>query len=209
MLIVVFGATGRTGRHVVDRALDAGSSVVVFTRDRAKAPWSHARVQVIEGDARDPEDVDRAVQGSDAVVSVLAPAQNESGRPITRATENIVWSMQKHSVRRLVASTGAGVTFPQDQPKVLNKVIGWMVRTFSKHVYEDMKGAAQHVVNSDLDWTLVRVPVLNDDPAKGRIRVGYVGRGTGARLSRADMADFILDLVESGDHVRDVPVISN
>lgn len=209
MVLVVFGATGRTGRHVVEGALQAGYHVVAFTRQRAKAPWRHERVQVIEGDARDPDDVDRAVKGADAVVSVLAPPENRPGRPITQAMANIVRSMRAHGVDRLVASTGAGVSFPQDDPKLLNKLIGWMVRTFSRYVYEDMKGAAEQVVTSELDWTLVRVPVLTDDEPKGDIRVGYVGKGTGARLTRRDMAKFILDQVESDKHLHDVPVISN
>lgn len=209
MVLTVFGATGRTGRRVVERALEAGHEVIAFTRDRAKAPWSHERLRVVEGDARNPDDVDRAVHGADVVVSVLAPWENKPGYPITSATANIVRSMREQGVSRLIASTGAGVTFPQDEPKILNRVIGWMVRTFSTHVYHDMKGTAEQVVNSDLEWTLVRVPVLTEHAPKGEIRVGYVGRGTGTRIARGDLANFILNLVESEKHLHDVPVISN
>lgn len=209
MVITVFGATGRTGRHVVERALSAGHTVIALVRDREKAHWDYARLRLIEGDALDPDDVDRAVRGAGAVVSVLAPPANHPGKSITHATENIVRAMRNHGVRRLIATTGAGVSFPQDRPTALNKLIGWMVRTFSKHVYEDMKGAAERVSASELDWTLVRVPVLNDGPPMGQIRVGYVGRGTGARLARRDMAAFLLDQLEDESHLHDAPVISN
>lgn len=62
---------------------------------------------------------------------------------------------------------------------------------------------------SDLDWTVVRVPMLTDEPQTGKIQVGYVGKGMGARISRADMADFILRQVNDNTYLRKAPAISN
>ena len=60
-----------------------------------------------------------------------------------------------------------------------------------------------------LEWTVVRVPRLTDTPQTGKVRVGMVGQGTGANLSRADMAEFMLQQVDDGRYLRQAPVISN
>ena len=209
MRIAIFGATGRTGRHLVEKALQAGHDVVAFVRDPQRARWQHERLSLVQGDAREREKVQQAVKGVDAVLSALHPAGNTPERAVTQATANIVRAMEEEGVERIVASCGAGVSFPQDQPRLLNRVIGWMVRTFARNVYEDMKGAAEQITTSSLKWTLVRVPVLTEEPAKGHVNVDYVGSGTGPRLSREDMAAFMLEQVERDDHLHDVPVISN
>ena len=117
--------------------------------------------------------------------------------------------MDAHGVKRLIISAGAGVEDPNDAPKLMNKVIGFMVRTFSSNVYEDMVRTVDVVRSSDLDWTIVRVPMLTDDPAKGDVTVAYVGKGMGARITRADMAAFMLEQLEDGSYLHQAPAISN
>ena len=84
-----------------------------------------------------------------------------------------------------------------------------MVRTFSGNVYEDMVRMVDVVRNSDLDWTIVRVPMLTEDPAKGEIKVAYVGKGMGSRITRADTADFLLQQLEDNNYLHQAPAISN
>jgi hypothetical protein len=79
----------------------------------------------------------------------------------------------------------------------------------AKNVFEDMLKTVTLVRESGLDWTVVRVPMLTDDPASGRIKVGMVGKGMGPRISRADMAAFILEQVSSAKYIRKAPAISN
>ncbi|MDX1601101.1 MAG: SDR family oxidoreductase [Anaerolineales bacterium] len=209
MKLVVFGATGRTGRYVVEKALEEGHAVTAFVRDPQKAPWDRPGLQLQQGDVRNLEQVKTAVKGADAVISVLGPSDNTDERVITRGTQNIVEAMRQHGVQRLVASCGAGVEFPQDDPNLFNNLMGFLVQTFSTNVYEDMKETAEVIRASELDWTIVRVPMLADGPPKGGIRVGYVGRGTGPRVTRQDMARFMLEQVDREEYLRDAPVISN
>lgn len=209
MRLTVFGATGGAGRHLVDRALEAGHEVCAFVRDPSKAPWEDNRLSLVQGDVLDQDAVEQAVQGADAVISALGPSENAPGRVITRGTQHIVQAMERHGVERLIASCGAAVSFAQDEPGPFNKMMGFLVRTFSKHVYEDMKGTAQVIRDSGLEWTIVRVPMLVDGAPKGSVKVGYVGKDTGARITRADMAQFMLDQLQSRAHLHDAPVISN
>lgn len=209
MKLTIFGATGRTGKHLVEGALRRGHEVTAFVRDPGKAPWDEPRLSLVQGVISDEAQVDKAVREAEAVISVLGPAENAPGRVITQGTQHIIRAMDRHGVDRLVASCGAGVPFPEDEPKLFNKLMGFLVRTFSRHVYEDMVGTAEVIRESELNWTIVRVPMLVDGEPKGTIKVAYVGKGTGPRITRADMAEFMLDQVESDEHLRDAPVVSN
>lgn len=209
MKLAIFGATGGTGRHLVEQALEQGHAVTAFVRDRDKAVWQNDRLTLVQGDVRVEGAVQEAVEGADAVISALGPSSNADERPITQGTRNIIAAMKQHGVSRLVASCGAGVEFPQDEPKLFNKVMGFLVRTVSKNVYEDMYSTAQVIRTSDVDWTIVRVPMLVDGEPQGSLKVGYVGKGTGARITRADMAAFMLEQVDSDEYTHDAPVISN
>lgn len=209
MKLTVFGATGGTGRHLVEQALEQGHDVTAFVRDPDKAEWQNDRLTLVQGDVRAEEAVGEAVRGADAVISALGPTSNADERPITQGTRSIIAAMKQHGVSRLIASCGAGVEFPQDEPKLFNKVMGFLVRTLSKNVYEDMHSTAQVIRDSDVDWTIVRVPMLVDGEPQGSVQVGYVGVGTGPRITRADMAGFMLAQVKSDEYIHDAPVISN
>ncbi len=209
MKLTIFGATGHTGQHLVEQALARGHQVTAFARSPQKLAAYRDGIYIVEGDVQDPAAVERAVAGADAVVSVLGPTQNTPDYQVTRGTGHILDAMKKHGVRRLVISAGAGVGDPQDEPKLLNKLINLLLKLVSRHVYEDMKRTVDTVRNSDVDWTVVRVPMLTDEPAKGNVKAGYVGKGMGPRITRADMATFMLDQVESDDYLHRAPAISN
>jgi putative NADH-flavin reductase len=209
MKVTIFGASGRTGQHLVEQALERGHQVSAFARSPQKLARFDGQIDVVEGDVGDGKAVSRAVSGADAVVSALGPTDNTPDYEVTRGTNNILQAMKQHGVQRLVVSVGAGVGDPQDEPKLFNKLINLLLKLFSRHVYEDMKRSMQTVRDSDREWTVVRVPMLTDDPATGDIKVGYVGKGMGPRLSRADMASFMLDQLHSDAYLHQAPAISN
>jgi nucleoside-diphosphate-sugar epimerase len=209
MKVTVFGATGKTGQHVVKRVLEAGHSVKAFARTPSKLEISHPDLERVRGDVLEPERVDKAVAGADAVISVLGPVKNEPTYTISRGTEHILEAMRAHGVERLIVSVGAGVPMPQDEPGLFDRFISLLLKLTARHVYEDMRRVAERVRASDRDWTLVRVPMLTDDPGTGDIHAGYLGQGTGPRLSREDMASFIVRQLEDERYLHEAPVISN
>jgi hypothetical protein len=103
---------------------------------------------------------------------------------------------------------GAGVGDPKDQPGVMDKAITFILKLTARNVYEDMKRVAEIVRASDRRWTLVRAPMLTDNPGTDDVRAGYLGKGVGSRLSREDLAAFMLEQVESDAYLREAPVIS-
>jgi len=208
MNLAIFGATGRTGRHVVEQALAAGHTVRALVRDPAKLPAGHERLTVVQGDVLDPESVDQVVAGADVIVSVLGHAPNVPKDVLTVAMKHILAAMQKHGVRRLVSLTGAGVADPQDRPRLWNKAIAWLLARLQPELLADSERQAELIRASDRDWVIVRVPRLTDQPRTDSYRVGMVGQGTGALISRADAADFLLKQVEDTRYLRQAPMIS-
>lgn len=209
MKIAVFGASGRTGRYVVEQALAAGNEVVAFVRTPAKLGIEHERLSTVQGDVTDAAAVEKAVAGADAVISVLGPSDNSPYLKVSKGTRNILEAMKKHGVSRFVASTGAGIPDPNDSPKVNNKLIDWLIKTTSRNVYDDMRQTVQIIRQSDQKWTIVRVPRLTDSPKTGQVRADWVGKDVGMQITRPDMANFMLKQVTDETYLRQAPAISN
>lgn len=209
MNITIFGASGRTGRLLVQAALDAGHSVTAFVRDPAKLPVQHMELKVVQGDTADAAAVARAVAGADAVISGLGPVKGSPKDLLVTAQRHITTAMQTAGVRRYVLLTGAGVRDPQDQPKLIDKVFGFLLRLTAADVLKDSEDGVRLVQATALDWIVVRGPRLTDGPKTGRYRVGYVGQNSGTQISRADLADFMLEqAVNESDWIRKMPMIS-
>ena len=134
MRIAVFGATGRTGRSLVEQALERGHEVVVFVRDPAGLPSAvrDDRVTVVEGDAYTGDGVDRAVGGDgvpvDAVVSVLGQTSEGPEDLLTEAGEHILAAMAEHDVDRIVTLVGAGVREEGESVSLGGKVMGSLLK---------------------------------------------------------------------------------
>jgi putative NADH-flavin reductase len=118
--------------------------------------------------------------------------------------------MKKLGVRRLLVASTPSASAPNDLPDLKFKVLVSMIKTTMRPVYEEIVNVAQIVRDSDLDWTIVRVSILNNHRKSSKVRVGYLGTGeVGVRLSRADLADFILDELKNAKYIRQMPAISN
>ncbi len=208
MKLAIFGATGRTGRPLVERALAEGHDVVALARTPAKLPLADARLTVVQGDATDPAAVENVVRGADAVISVIGQAKGSPHDLQTAATRTIVNAMRAHGVKRLVSLTGAGVDAPQDRPTLMNHAIKLALKTLSGHVLRDAVGHVAIIQGSGLEWIIVRAPMLTEGARVGSYRVGWVGVNTGARIARADLADFLLKEVTDTTYLRQLPMVS-
>ena len=209
MKLTIFGATGGTGQHLVRQALDRGHQVVAFARSPEKLAADGENLTIVQGDSTNKEKVSQAISQAEAVVSVLGPTENKPSFTVSESTEYILSAMKDHGVDRLVVSAGAGVGDPKDEPKLINRLINFLLKSFSRWVYEDMRRTVQTVRQSELDWTIVRVPRLTDEEPTGEVKFNYVGKGMGFQITRADMARTMLDLAESDRFLHEAPAISN
>lgn len=209
MKITVFGPSGQTGQLVVKKALEAGYEVVAYARNPAELNNNPPQLELRAGALADSAAVANAIQGSGAVISVLGPSSNRPEFAISRATENILAGMEQHVVRRLVVTAGAGIGDAEDSPTLASRLMDGLVKLLARNVYADMLRVAGIVRASDLDWTIVRVPMLTNQPETGKLKVAWVGKGMGPRLSRADLATFLVSQVRDQTFVRRSPALSN
>ncbi len=208
MNIIIFGASGGTGREVVKQALEAGHMVTAFVRTPSKINMQHPNLRVVQGDVMDAPAIDQAVTGQDAVISTLGPTRPPVPRMMETAARNIIAAMNKHGLRRLIATTGAGVRQPEDQPKLVDTLIGVLLSLMAGEVVRDSAEGVRLIQSSDLDWTIARFPRLMDGPHTGKYRAGYVSKESSTQLSRADAADFVLKELTENDWLRKLPLVS-
>lgn len=208
MKVAVFGATGRTGRLAVERALEAGYEVVAFARDPSRLGIEHERLSVVKGDVLDGERVEAAVAEADVVLLALGHGKGSPENVQTEGTRRVVEAMRRHGVRRLVSLTGAGVRDEEDRPKLADRAIVALLARLQPAVLADARRHAEVIRESGLDWTVVRAPRLTDGPRTGRYRTGYIGRESGTKASRADIAEFMVAQVGDEDWLRRMPVVS-
>ena len=211
MKLIIFGATGRTGIHVIEQALATGHDVVAFIRNPAKLNLSHERLRVVQGELTDAAAVEDVVRGADAVLATLTPnlARGAKDMPVAEGTRNIVAAMRAHGVRRLVFSWGPSILIPRSPlARALSRAIYAVLRfgTESTEVGETIRG-------SDLDWTTVVVTMPHDKPGSGRVKVRSATTGAGdrvrLRISRADLAKFMLAQADDLRYARQELKISN
>jgi putative NADH-flavin reductase len=208
MKIVVFGASRGVGFKVVEQALQAGHHVTAFVRSPEKFTLRHPNLTVVKGDAMEAAAVATAIAGQDAVISVLGPTRPPVPGMMETAARNIVSAMKKHGVRRLVSTTGAGVRQPEDQPKVADHMIAFLLNLLAKSVVVDSAANVKAIQSSDLDWTVVRFPRLLDGDPTGKYCFGYVSKESSTQLSRTDAADAVLKELTEKKWVRKLPLVS-
>jgi putative NADH-flavin reductase len=206
--ILVLGATGGTGRLIVDQAVARGDDVAVLVRSAEKAKDLKG-AKIIVGDARDEAALRQAVKGRDGVVSALGtPASPfKEVTLLSTATRALVKAMEAENVSRLVAITGIGAGDSAGHGGfLLDKLIFPLLL---RNVYADKDRQEAIVKNSGLAWTLVRPSVLNNKPGRGTIKaIEDLFDFHGGSISREDVAKFVLDQVSADAWLRRSPLIT-
>ena len=208
MNILVFGATGATGQQVVKQALSQGQVVTAFVRNPGALPKNEKRLRVVIGDTtRDTPKIIEAVSGQDVVISALGRRNSfKSDHLIERSMQAIVSSMERAGVRRLIVVSAFGVGESRRDAPLIPRI---MYRVLLSDIFADKKAAEDKVRRSNLDWTFVYPVLLTEGPMTGAYRVGERLELHGLpKISRSDVAHFMLAEMENRAFVRKVAVIS-
>lgn len=207
--ISLFGASGQTGQQFLELALAQGYPVKALVRDPAKITQQHPNLTVLTGDVLNAADVEKSVAGTEIVVSLFGHVKGSPEWLQTNGTKNIVAAMKKQQVSRIISLSGGGLPFPaKDQPKLADKLIRTIMKIAVPKILNDAIQHAEVLQNSNLNWTIVRGPRLTNDAKTGKYRVGWVGVNASTKISRADLADFILRLVEDEQFTHQMPFVS-
>jgi putative NADH-flavin reductase len=192
MKIALFGATGRTGRQFLEQAGAAGHDVTAVVRDPAGLT-GRSRLSVVAADVMDPDAIAPFLAGQDAVVTTIGPRQARTPTTVqAESTASIITAMWHNGLRRLVVVSNSGMVTTGDGP-VSRIVAKPILRRLLRHTWPDMRRMEDLVRASELDWTILRPPMLTNGNRTGAYRTALDRnvRG-GIRASRADLADAIL-----------------
>ncbi len=209
MKLAVLGATGSVGRELVTQALAAGHEVTALVREQPKPGEIDSHVVLVVGDATSAEAVRRTVDGSDAVVSALGHAKGAPADVLAHASSNVIDAMHADGVDRLVVLSSPAVADAADRPGLFYRPALVLMRIVIPGVVRDHREQARRIEESGLAWTLVRGPVVfTDGPRTGRYHAGPIGHESSLRISRADLAAFMLETATDGGFMRMRPLVS-
>jgi len=217
MKVIIFGATGPTGRELVARALEKGHDVTAFARNpKGLGMEEEEGFRIVTGDALQPKTVDRAMKGQQAVLCAIGPrAHTGTGETPSNvcsvATRHIIEAMEHTGTKRLVtlSSVGVGDSRGKRQAGMFFGLLqeAFIVPLFLKAQFKDKELQEEYVRDSSVDWVIVRPTSLVDRPATGKFQVAKNGETVPGRISRADVAAFMVDQLTSNEHLKQAPVI--
>ena len=217
MRIVILGGTGPSGILLVEEALAAKHVIVVYARNPQKLPAhlkKHPDITIIKGELEDPKTLDTALSSAGAVLSALGPSfGNPSGTPIARGYSAVLEAMRRQGVKRLIA---LGTPSIKDEQNDKFSVVYWGMVTAVTYgagsAYRDIVAVGEVIrACEDIDWTIVRVPVLKNERNRN-VRAGYIGddgAGAGYTLARLGFAVFVLQELEKGEWIKQAPLITS
>jgi putative NADH-flavin reductase len=204
MGILIFGATGRTGRELVSQALRRGHDVSAFVRNPGKLTVVDARLRVVQGDIQRADSIHGAIPEHDAVLSALGAGSLRPTTLLSDAAREIVGAMQAHGVRRIIWQSSLGVGGTRGH---LGPLYNWvLIPLLLRHVFADKERQETIIRETPLDWTVVQPAALTNGPLTESYRAGERNcrRRLLPKISRADVAHFMLEELENPRHVRQV-----
>ena len=207
MNVLILGATRGVGRQLLAQALDAGHSVTAFARSAATIP-AQPRLTLVPGSvAHDAARLTETMRGQDVIVSALGQGMSlKSDGLIERSVPPILAAMRVSGVRRLIFTSAIGVGDTIREAPLFSRLL---IRFLLKDIYADKIAGEQHILHSDVDWTLVQPAQLTDGPLTGTYRAGehLTLRGM-PKISRADTAHFIVSQLDDSAYVRKVVLLA-
>jgi putative NADH-flavin reductase len=208
MKIVVFGAAGRTGRNIVGQGLKEGHEITAFVHKTKHFAESTPGLLILTGDVLSAVDVENAVANQDAVVSALGVASSSRRQVLSIGTRNIINAMKRHGVHRLIVQSAHGAG---DSSREMSFIARVAIRgVLLKPQFDDKDLMERFITESDLEWTIVRPTRLTNGRETGKLRVGErIPIGRSSRVSRADVAHFMLDQLRSAEYIHRAPTITH
>ena len=205
--LLIIGATGGTGRQLVQQALDRGLQVTAFVRDPKRLGIEHPNLRVAEGDVLDYASVERAMQGQNAVLSALGHKRFlYPTKILSEGTRNVLRAMKDCGVPRFICESSLGVGSAVGRLGLPSTLFA--VPLILPWYFWDRVRQEKLIEESDLDWVVVRPSILTNGPARGEYRQGNVGNYIlPTRVSRADVADLMLKQINDDTYLGAAPGI--
>jgi len=211
MNILLLGANGAVGQIVLDDLLNANHKVKALVRNASAMRRSHPRLTVVQGEPTKALDLDEVLGGQDAVISTLGARTNAPTTLRADVARNLVAGMKRRGVRKLIWLDAAGVGSSKEFVKRSSFLFGRIIMPlFLNNMYEDAAVADALIEKSDCDWVIVRPMSFTNREKTGRVSVVTDMSLTvqlRLRITRADVAAFLVEQVVNNDYVGQMPII--
>ncbi len=215
MRILLFGATGRTGKIILQKAVDAGHEAVAIARDKSKLNGINA--EIIQGTPYDRDTVLTAIKDCDAVISTLNVSRatdspwSKLRSPedlISKSVQNALEGMKINNIKRIIVLSTLGAGDSREKMPVLFNL--FISITNLRYAFKDHTRQEEVLARSDLDWTVIRLPVLTNDAGENEVLVN-IGDGTRLKrkVNRETVSRFILDIINEEKYFKKKIAISN
>jgi len=213
MKVIIFGATGFSGQAILANSIKQGHEVTILVRDASKIPIKYQNLTIVEGNVLNTQTVASVLHHQEAVIQCLGVSGKGDGKPttfISDATKIIVDEMQNKKIKRLIAmsNVGAGNSIAF-QPWFFTKIILPYFMKWLKVIIEDKNRMEPIIMNSNLDWTIVRCPNIVDKPAKGTCNATLDGKGLKLSITLSDLSKFMVDQLKQTVFIKQAPSVSN
>lgn len=209
MKVVIFGSTGTIGKHLVEQSLEQGHQVLAFCRNAEKLDmFRNPNLEIKEGDVFNLEDVSSAIKNQEIVIVALGSGKSRKSVVRSQGTKNIITAMKSNGVNRLICQSTLGTYESNQNLNFFWKYImfGW----YLKQIFLDHELQERYVQNSGLDWTIIRPGAFTDGERTQNYKHGFGADAKSLKLkiSRADVADFILKQVTDTYYLYKTPGLS-
>lgn len=203
--IAVIGGTGKAGGYVISELVKQGYRVRALTR-RSVNP-SGALIEFVHGDARSSESVIKLIEGCNAVISTIGPTKEEPDT-CSIATGNVIQAMHNLKIERYIELAGLAIETPEDNKGFLTKLLVGIMKLGFPSIIADRQKGYRLLSQSNLEWTLVRVPMIKMSGSAGTVKTSLLDR-PGNKISATDLARFLVDQLTNDQFVRKSPFVSN
>lgn len=211
MKILILGANGAVGKLVLDELLQANHDVKALVRNGSAMQRKHRRLTVVQGNPTNVADLEDVLGGQELVVSTLGARTNKKTTLRADVARNLAAGMKRHGVRKLVwldaAGVGSSKEFVQRSSFFFGRII---IPLLLDNMYEDAAVADALIEKSGRDWVIVRPMSFTNNAKTGNISVVTDMSLTvrlRLRITRADVAAFLVEQVVKDDYVGLMPVI--
>ncbi len=212
MTIAVFGASGAIGKLLVKKALNDGYKVKAYVRNPKKIDFSHPNLMVVKGELNEYEKMENFTSDADTVISTLGPSMDPkaTGTPVLNGHVNIIKAMENKNKSRFITLGTPSIKFEKDKKStttVLSIILGKIF--MPKRALEEMKSLGNVVKSSNLDWTIVRILSPVNDDTSSDVKVTFGDKKIKWKISRKNIASFMLDQVKNSQYIKSMPIIGS
>ncbi len=207
MIITVFGASGKVGRLVTKKLLDDKHTVVVFVH--RSSPFKETNhLVVIRGDIHNVDDVHKAIKGSDAVISTLGSWGTKPKDIVSSGIANILKSASENKIKRIVSLTGSDAIASGDRSSLFGNLLHFFIKISpARKILADGEKHIKLLEESELDWTVLRSPVMNNKGNPNDFILSEVKPKFWQTINRQAVANAIVGLVENEGYHHQAPYI--